>query len=746
MPDAASVLIDGSGHLQFSYSIPPHLSGKVGVGSRVRVPLRTRQASGTIIGLESADIDAARIRPLDSLIGSDPVLTPKLLELAHWISNYYYAPLETVLRTVLPEAVRSEAQTFKTRKVVRLLADLEPGELATIEKRAPRQATVLQQLLETKPHPVLLSDLEKDGGSGVCRALERKGIVGIEDSQVHRDPHASEQFVPSDPLTLNADQQTAYERISDALCPPAGRSEDFRPFLLHGVTGSGKTEVYLQLIRNVIEGGRSALVLVPEISLTPQTVERFKSRFAHMQDQVAVLHSHLSQGERHDEWFKIHRKHARIVVGARSAVFAPLENLGLIVVDEEHETSYKQENPPRYHARDIAVVRGKLENCAVLLGSATPSLESYENVRRGKYTLLELPRRADDQRMPLIRVIDMRTESRRNKGGPSIVSERLRIAMDKRFDEGEQIILFLNRRGFATSLVCQECGHVCECNHCSVPLTFHRTEERLICHICGFQRLAPSKCPECASPTIRLAGYGTQKVEDVLKRLFPDRNVARVDTDSMKRKNLLRDTLNAFKAGKIDILVGTQMIAKGLHFPNVTLVGILNADLGLHVPDFRAGERTFQLLTQVAGRAGRGEILGEVVVQTFTPHSPSIQFARHHDFTGFAEQELQFRKQFQYPPYTHAVLVTVRSTHEARAEFSMTTVANRLRKQIGPEILMGEPMPSPLARAAGQYRFQLFLRAPSATRITASLKETLDKLSFPKDVIVSVDVDPYFLM
>jgi primosomal protein N' (replication factor Y) len=737
---SASVLIDGSGHLQFSYAIPPHLAEAIAVGSRVRVPLRTRNASGTVVELAQSDIEEDKIRPVESLLGPHPVLTPSLLELAQWISRYYVSPLETVLRSVLPEAVRSESLSFKTRKFVTLAKTPTEEERASLERRAPRQAETISLLLEAAA-PLPLTDLE----AGACRALAKKGWVTIADEAVQRDPHASEEFLPSAPLPLNPDQQAAYDAVSEALDsnPADGPS---KPFLLHGVTGSGKTEVYLQLIRKVLDGGGSALVLVPEISLTPQTVDRFKSRFSEIQGSIAVLHSHLSQGERHDEWHKVLLKKARIVIGARSAVFAPLENLGLIVVDEEHENSYKQDTSPRYHGRDIAVVRASLEDCPVLLGTATPSLESYKNTLRGKYTLLELPRRADDKKLPLIRVLDMRQESRKSKGGPAILSEKLRRSIETRLEKNEQCILFLNRRGFATSLVCQECGFVCECNHCSVPLTFHRTEEKLLCHVCGFQRLAPRKCPECSSPSIRFAGYGTEKVEGVLRKVFPSHRIARVDTDTMKRKHALRDTLNAFKTGKVDVLIGTQMIAKGLHFPNVTLVGILNADVGLHMPDFRAGERTFQLLTQVAGRAGRGEVLGEVVVQTFTPHSPSIQFARHHDYAGFAEQELSFRKQFGYPPSTHAVLVTARGQHETRARFSLETLAKRLAADLPEGIVMGEPIPAPLEKAAGQYRFQLLLRAARAPVITRHLSAVLEKLTFPTDVILTVDVDAYQLL
>ena len=413
-------------------------------------------------------------------------------------------------------------------------------------------------------------------------------------------------------------------------------------------------------------------------------------------------------------------------------------------MDEEHEGSYKQDSAPRYHARDVAVVRGKIEDCAVLLGTATPSLESIHNTAVGKYRLLELRERVDDKSLPLIRVVDMRQEARSQskRGGPAIVSERLRSAVDRRLERGEQIILFLNRRGFATSLSCPACGEAIGCPHCSVSLTFHRGAERLVCHICGHQRIAPRKCPSCGDPSIRFAGYGTEKVEEVLRKVFPAARLARVDTDTMSRKGALRETLGAFKAAKLDMLVGTQMIAKGLHFPNVTLVGILNADIGLHIPDFRAGERTFQLLIQVAGRAGRGDMEGEVVIQTFTPHGPAVQFARHHDYAGFVEQELEFRKAFSYPPFYHCVLVTTRSTHARRAEFTLENLHKRLKAGLPDGVLVGEPVESPLSKAAGQFRFQLLLRAPSSRTISRHLAAVTAKLTLPEDVHLAIDIDP----
>ncbi len=760
---AARVLIDGPSELVFDYAIPDGLP--VQPGCRVRVPLRNRSSTGTVLALTEPEDLGFALRPLDALTDPEPLITPRLLELAQWIANYYGASIESVIRVLLPEAVRTEDKSAKTRKAVVLEREPDAETLAQLEKRAPKQATIISLLSHTPDQRLPLTDLGAAASASV-KALEKKGLVRLIDQEVRREPDAdgTDELLPTTDLPLTEEQQAALDAIlgatdgapimKSASVPPAtGRTSPLltrhsalgtaaqRPFLLHGVTGSGKTEIYLQAARNVLEAGRTVLVLVPEISLTPQTVRRFRARFADIQDQVAVLHSHLSQGERFDEWHRIRKGRARIVIGARSAVFAPLPDLGLILVDEEHENSYKQDQIPRYHGRDVAVLRGHLEGATVVLGSATPSLESWHNALDGKYQLLRLTKRIDDQSMPLIRVIDMRLESRKQKSKDTFLSDRLRAAITDRLEKNEQTILFLNRRGFARSLQCPACGHVCTCPHCALALTYHRTDDRLICHICGHQAVVPRKCPECSDRAITLQGFGTQKVEDVFRKVFPTARIARIDADAMRKKNALRDLLNAFRAKKIDLLIGTQMIAKGLHFPNVTLVGILNADIGLHVPDFRAGERVFQLMTQVAGRAGRGSLEGEVIVQTFTPHSPSIQFARHHDFDGFAEQELEMRRQFGFPPFARCAVLTSRSTHERRAEFTLQTLYRRLKEDLPKGIELGEPLPSPLVKAHGQFRFQLMLRGPKARTLTRHVQQVLAKTTLPEDVTVVFDMD-----
>ncbi|HMJ89452.1 MAG TPA: primosomal protein N', partial [Candidatus Acidoferrum sp.] len=481
---------------------------------------------------------------------------------------------------------------------------------------------------------------------------------------------------------------------------------------------------------------------------------------------------------RHDEWHKIRQGRARIVIGARSAIFAPVEPLGLIIVDEEHEHSYKQEESPRYHARDVAVVRGQFENAVVVLGSATPSMESFYNTQRGKYELLELTTRVDDQKMPIVRVVDMRAEQRKQKGTP-IFSHQLKEAITQRLERREQTILFLNRRGFSTSLQCPKCGYVANCPNCSVALTFHRRAAKLVCHICAHTAAVPSVCPEksCRNPAIRYSGLGTEKVEDTLVKLFPHARITRMDSDTLKRKEDYRRILGDFRAGKIDILVGTQMIAKGLHFPNVTLVGIIYADLSLHMPDFRAGERTFQLLTQVAGRAGRGDVEGEVFVQAFTPFHPAIQYARRHDFTGFYEQEIEFREQLKYPPLARIALLTLKGRNEDKVRLSAEHVRGELQKLVDQrasgilpgsddratmshsshnnapsrqdtggtlfrDLIIAGPAPAPLARAETFYRYQLMLRTRAMSQLSRRIAQMQETLTLADDVTMAVDIDP----
>jgi primosomal protein N' (replication factor Y) len=803
---------------EFDYAIPPELAGRVDVGSRVQVPFGPRKVLGvvTAVAEESAH---ARLKPILKIIGAQTLVTPRVLKLARWIADYYCCAPEIALKSILPEAVRKEDAGWRERLFVTALP--VSGEFPTLPKRQLEVWNIVEERRE-----IALAELVELAGTtaATVRKLEDRGLIRLAPQISERDPYAHEHILPSEPLELNPAQAQALAAITRAMDAkqsaadlqsadsPAktpncrlqvGSTLKSGTFLLHGVTGSGKTEIYLQAIAHALAQGKGAIVLVPEISLTPQTVERFKSRFSHGPNHtlVAVLHSHLSAGERHDEWHKIRQGRARIVIGARSAIFAPVEPLGLIVVDEEHEHTYKQEEAPRYNARDVAIMRGQMESAVVVLGSATPSLESYYNCQKGKYTLLELPERVDNQKMPYVRVVDMRQAARGGKG-PPIFSPQLKEAITQRLEKGEQTILFLNRRGYSTALECTQCGYVAGCPNCSLALTYHRTRHsaadlqsagsggasrppadyqsaaHLLCHICGYSEAVPAVCPnpKCRNPQIRYSGLGTQKVEDTLNKLFPQARVQRMDSDLLKRKEDYRRILGDFRTGKIDILVGTQMIAKGLHFPNVTLVGIIYADMALHQPDFRAGERTFQLLTQVSGRAGRGDVEGEVFVQAFTPFHPAIQYARRHDFVGFYEQEIEFRQQLDYPPFSRVALLTLRGHNEDKVKFSAEHVRKELDKLGSAEsgkVRKGEsetgellplsagssppptfppahfrdlniagPAPAPLLRAENFYRYQLMLRTAHMSKLSLALGQLVTKLTLPEDVMLTVDIDP----
>ena len=746
----ARVTLDVAVRREFDYLVPEELEPSVQEGTRVKVPFGPRE----VMGVVTAVLDESphgNLREIIKTVGGQALVTPPILRLVRWIADYYCCAPEIAMKAVLPDAVRKEEEGWRERLYVRALP--QHGEPPKLTKRQEDLWTIVEEWRELP-----LQELVRLAGttSATIRKLEDKGLVSIAPQISERDPYAKEHILPTQPLELNAQQATALESIVDSMERLAKREEDeAKPvgdnvFLLHGVTGSGKTEVYLQAIAHALGQGKGAIVLVPEISLTPQTVERFKARFSQgpQQTLVAVLHSHLSAGERHDEWHKIRQGRARIVIGARSAVFAPVEPLGLVIVDEEHEHSYKQEEAPRYNARDLAVVRGQQEGAAVVLGSATPCMESYHNVQRKKYGLLSLTERVDNIQMPIVRVIDMRSAARKEKG-VGIFSPQLREAILQRLEKNEQVMLFLNRRGWSSSLQCPECGFVAECPNCSVSLTYHRAAQQLMCHICGHVEPAPKKCPqtECGNAAIRFSGLGTEKVEAALEKGFPSARVKRMDSDTLKRKEDYRRILGDFRTGKIDILVGTQMIAKGLHFPNVTLVGIIHADLSLHIPDFRAGERTFQLLTQVAGRAGRGEVEGEVYVQSFTPFHPAIQYARRHDYVGFYEQEIEFRQQLNYPPVGRVALLTLRGRSEDRVKF----VADHLRremdtvaKELG-EVVVAGPAPAPLLRAENFYRYQIMLRTSRMPQLSRKLSALRETFQIPEDLRLVIDIDPMSL-
>jgi primosomal protein N' (replication factor Y) len=577
--------------------------------------------------------------------------------------------------------------------------------------------------------------------ASTCDGLVSKGLLRETDTEEERIAYEDEmgevETVAETTRPTLTDEQS---RCVDAIHGDIEQSK-FSVRLLHGVTGSGKTEVYLNAIEKVVASGGGVIFLVPEVALAPQTVGRVRGRLEARGVHTVVWHSHLSEGERYDAWKALASGEAHVVVGARSAVFAPVKNLQLMIVDEEHEPSYKQEESPRYNGRDVAVYRAFLNKAVCVLGSATPSLESLYNVERGKYAVDRILNRVDNRELPKIHVVDMCRETSPEKAA-SPISRLLADKLRDRYEKQEQSILFLNRRGFSTSMMCPDCGYVAGCDHCSIPKTYHRTDKRLRCHLCGEEEPVPLRCPKCQSTAIRMRGKGTQKIEDIVQKILPSARIHRMDADSMSKKNLYRKILNDFRTGKIDILVGTQMIAKGLDFPNVTLVGLVDADMSLHIEDFRAAERTFQLVVQVSGRSGRGERAGEVVIQTHTPHAPPIQFARKSDFDGFQLEELEQRREFNYPPFRHLIRHLFRGRNPDKVNFYIDQWTKLVERELGDKIEIRGPAPAPIEKIRDEYRFQLWYFAPSASAVIGTITALRESFKMDKEVIDQMDVDP----
>ena len=739
-----SVAIDLALDRLFTYEVPEALQKKLAVGQLLSVPFGHREVRGFAMTIEQ-DVPAHdlkiqpqpsySLKPIRAIVDEIPFFSRELLALVRQIAAYTAAPLESVLHAALPAAV--------------LKPTVRPRELLFVEP-APAPATV--EL--TKHQQWLYDQIVRLGGGWMqqlctelkttpttLRALGQKGVVTVAARQRRRDPLGGRRVLPTKPLPLNSEQGGALAAIRalSAASSDPGR----QTLLLYGITGSGKTEVYLQAIAAELAEGRGAIVMVPEISLTPQTVQRFASRFG---NRVAVLHSALSDGERYDEWHRIRNGEAVVVVGPRSAVFAPVKNLGLIVVDEEHETSYKQEDNPRYNARDVAVMRGRLEGARVVLGSATPSLETWTNAAKGKYALATMAKRAGAGTLPYVNIVNMEEEHGEGASGPrgAIFSARLLDAIKTRLERVEQTILFLNRRGYSRSVTCASCGHVVTCPDCDVAYTYHQADDCCRCHICGGWIPTPKACPACKSPALTYKGIGTQRAEAALKKCFPSARVLRMDADSTSRKNSHDDILGAFRRHEADILIGTQMIAKGLDFPNVTLVGVLNADSSLNMPDFRAGERTYQLLSQVAGRAGRAELPGEVFIQTYDPDSSIIKAAARGDYAAFAKEELEGRRELGFPPYCHLSTVNLRSQDLKLVGDWATMYAESLKKVKGLEV--GDAVPSALEKAEGWYRWQIVIRAQSVALTVKAWRWLLDVRPAPKELRVALDVDAFNLM
>ena len=736
-----------------TYRVPDDLPTPV-AGARVVVPLGTRTLTGVVIGGAAPPDANVTLKDVMQVLDAAAFLPADVLQLTEWVADYYLAgPGATLAAAMPPHALTSRVDAFRTVRLVALTAEghdiaerLAIGPRCAPDDNLPTLGTRQREVLvalKGSPEGIESGTLADRGiTSAVLSRLKTMGLVTFRRDRRERDPFDSgsaalAQTPKADRRSLTDEQRGAVS----ALRALADRGA-FHVALLHGVTGSGKTEVYLQLADDVRRSGRGVLILVPEIALTPAVAAAFRARFA---EGVAIQHSGLSDGERHDQWHRIRRGDVDVVIGTRSAVFAPLARPGLIVVDEEHDTSYKQEDTPRYHGRDVAVMRGKFAGALVVLGSATPSLESYWNARQGRYTHLTLTRRVLDRAMADVRVVNMREEFA--DAGPEVIFSRtLAAALGERLERREQTVVLLNRRGYATAVFCRQCGNTIECPNCSVSLTVHSAGKhwRARCHYCNFTRLVPPTCSKCAAPYLERVGFGTERVEAELAALYPHARVGRVDRDTVRRRGSLTETLNRFARGDLDVLVGTQMIAKGHDFPRVTLVGVISADVGLGLADFRAAERTFQLLTQVAGRAGRGERIGEAIVQTLFPTHYSIKLACAQDYPAFYEKEIEYRRAMRYPPVVAMVNVVVRGRTFQAAMQGAADLASRISARstpaLGHFVILG-PAPAPLTRLRGEHRAQFFLKGTSRAAMRHALRGALEEL--PEIARkASVDVDP----
>lgn len=798
----AEVIVDVSAYpidRPFDYIVPAAIESTIETGARVKVPFGRRKVIGYVTTLKNESLlEVDKLKPIDELVDLEPVLSAELLGLSRWLAVETLSYHIDAMQVMLPAAMRTRYEKFilvdkldqiqdvaflkflagrkkvkmkeaesaesllrtlkhyvkegivtvdttvqqqtkiKKERFIKIKEKVELEQIKeTLSQNAKRQIELINWMIEHEGKTVLARHLLEitNVSSPVLKALIDKGAALEEFTEVYREPDAIElQDVPI-PERVTDEQRVALDLISTSV--EKGQAETF---LLHGVTGSGKTEVYLRAIQEVLAKGQEAIVLVPEISLTPQMTARFKARFGQL---VAVMHSALSAGEKYDEWRKIQRGEVKVVVGARSAIFAPFENIGIIILDEEHESTYKQEDTPRYHARDVAIKRAEYYGCPVILGSATPSLESYARASKDVYTLLTLTKRAGNQELPTVNVIDMREELQ--SGNRSMFSVDLAEAVRGRLKAGEQSILFLNRRGFSSFVLCRDCGTTVECPNCDISLTYHRAHERLKCHYCGHEEKVPLICPACESEHIRFFGTGTQKVQEEITKIFPEARVLRMDVDTTRQKGSHERLLRQFSEGKADILLGTQMIAKGLDFPNITLVGVLAADTTLHLADFRAAEKTFQLMTQVSGRAGRHDLPGEVFIQTYSPEHYAIELAKEQYYEPFYNVEMAARRQYGYPPFYFVVLIQF--SHEdvlKVADFAGKGVAY-LKANLSPETVIIGPTAAAISRVNNRYRYQCLIKYKKEPKLTESLQQLIKMYRtnwIKSGLIMNVDVDP----
>lgn len=699
----------------FTYHIPNNLVEDVAVGKRVKVPFSNKYLEGFVLDIHDDIKLEYKIKDIESVIDNEPVIIPEMMELGKFISKNTFSTLISAYQAMLPKALKAKNGCVVNEKYSTYIKLID-------ENYKPKNASQEKVLELLKNGKVLKSKITKISTS-VVNTLKKNNVIIEEEIETYRLNDEIEKELPS--ITLNTEQKNAFNKVIESL-------NTYKPFLLYGVTGSGKTEVYMHIIDEVIKSGKEVIVLVPEISLTPQMVNLFKKRFG---KTVAILHSGLSDGEKYDEIRKIRRKEVSIAIGARSAIFAPFTNLGMIIIDEEHTQTYKQENSPRYSAIDVALYRGKYHNCPVILGSATPSIESFTRAKTGEYELITLKHRVNNN-MPYVELVSMKDEMRKNN---PVISEKLNELILDRLARHEQIILLLNRRGYSTIISCKECGHVFKCPGCDIPLTYHKNINKLKCHYCNYEMPVPKVCPECKSESLTNFGMGTEKLYEIVTNMYKEARVVRMDVDTTTKKGSHERIINDFASHKYDILIGTQMIAKGLDFPLVTLVGVINADASLNIPDFRSSERTYELLSQVSGRAGRKDLKGDVVIQGFNIDHYSINIAKSHDYEAFYNEEIRIRKTLKYPPFCNLAFLYLKGKDLDLLNKEGKNIVNFLKTKLENTVILGPSMAN-MYKINNIYNVQIIIKYKSLKTIYEYLdylnKHYLvnNKLSFEIDI------------
>ena len=725
----------------FDYEVPEEMQKDIKIGNRVFVPFGRRVEEGFIVDFkEKSEFKTKSIISFEENV----FLDEKKIELAKWIANRYFANLSDCIKLMLPPGTTTKKfdsrVKIKTDKFVYLKISKEELEKQIENKKikSEKHIRILEFLFNNQG--VTLSELEMltDTTRNIVKTLEKNGYLEIVEEQVDRNPFFNKNVKPTTRLSLTDEQNIAYSTIKNSL-------SEFNEFLLFGVTGSGKTEIYMQLIEENLKRGKTSIMLVPEISLTPQMVDNFIARFG--EEKIGVLHSKLSVGERFDTWNRIVKGDNKIIIGARSAIFAPIKDLGLIIVDEEHDSSYQSEMTPKYNAKEIAKKMAEESNCPLILGSATPDMTTYKKALDGEIKLLELKKRANNSELPNVEIIDLREEL--VNGNHSMISRKLRDEIQKNIDNKEQTLLFLNRRGYSTFIMCRDCGYTVKCKNCNITMTYHLKQDRLKCHYCGYEEKRVTICPECESKNIRYFGTGTQKLEQEINKLFPEASTIRMDIDTVTKKNSHEEILNKFKKDNIDILIGTQMIVKGHHFSNVSLVGVISADSSLNIEDFRANERTFQILTQVAGRAGREKKDGRVIVQTYNPDNMAIEFAKEQNYKDFYESEVTIRKQLKYPPFCDIIMLSFSGISDQNVISESKKIYQYLKKRVIGEnigIILYSPVPSPIDKIKNKYRYRIIIKCLYRDDINKLLQDMLSENEIKKDVRLSIEINPTNMM